>query len=710
MSEIDTGVDFNFSFAPGITDPQILGFEIAGEIWSQHLGDTYQGDYLEINIHVDTTDELLPENVVGGAFPAIETGIQYSDIYDAIQNDATTAIDNVVKDSLLDTNKIDILVGGDVIDQNFKTHITRANLKALGIVSGDSTQLDGYIFVNNLYDSLKIKKIIIMSDLGGVDFDFSFTAGVSLEQAIAFEIAGEFWSQHLADNTTINILVEMTDYLPENVIGGALPGIEDNVRYEDFRYQLEQDITSDIDSLINYNQQDETDKFTGYFSSQYEEDGYKVDNNEYMKMTRANAKALNIIDPHDNGLDGYILMRDLDGEDDGILNNLRWHYDYSDNPIANDSLDFLSVAIHEIGHVLGFISGLDQADWLAGKRDVNEGNEDDYYSDLVGNLNNATPVDMLRFSQASYEQSGDGENWIDMSLGGNAYLSFTGSGGTPIAYFATGESQDLGGDGYQASHWKRQDNALGIMDPVLATGQRREITELDIQLFDGIGWNIRTENADLETDLETIYIEAKEVLANKIDATVEWMDTHPVTAAEILAPDFVDENHNNKDDRGEQLKKMIIKSGDVYKWGWQGGFWWGWQGGFWQSTRDFNQDGFWQNLTWQAVEISTNTPESTIESLEPDTYVLFDNSISVNNQRNDNLFNYLFNYESKKDLLVGEENESFLSKPKKQNKKDNDVNLSNLDWLINRGEDLQADFSRDLFSLTRSLNFGIPQA
>ena len=81
MSEIDTGIDFNFSFAPGITDPQILGFEIAGEIWSQHLADTYQDDYLEINIHVEATDELLPENVVGGAFPTIETGIQYGDIY-----------------------------------------------------------------------------------------------------------------------------------------------------------------------------------------------------------------------------------------------------------------------------------------------------------------------------------------------------------------------------------------------------------------------------------------------------------------------------------------------------------------------------------------------------------------------------------------------------------------------------------------------------
>ena len=447
-----------------------------------------------------------------------------------------------------------------------------------------------------------------MDDFTGVDFNFTYAPGVSLEQMIGFEMAGEFWSQHLADHATINIFVEMTDYLPENVIGAALPGIEDNVSYEDFRSKLEQDITSDVDSLINYNQQDEIDKFTAYFISQYHEDGYKVDNNEYLKMTRANAKALDIIDPHDSGLDGYILMRDLDGVDDGALDSIRWHYDYSDEPIPNDHVDFLSVAIHEIGHSLGFVSGLDQANWLAGKLDLNQDNEDDYYSDLVGNLNNATPLDMLRFSQASYEESGDGENWIDMSIGGDPYLSFTGSGGTAVAYFSTGVNQYLGGDGYQASHWQAQDNPLGIMDPVLATGQRREITELDIQVFDGIGWDIRTGDAALET----IQTKAQAVLAEKMEVTVEWMETNPVEAAGILTPDFVDANQNEIDDRGEQLHEMVVNSGEVYEWGWRGywwgwrGYWWGWRG-YWQSGDNFDQDGFWQNFNFQTIEVSTNT-------------------------------------------------------------------------------------------------------
>lgn len=177
---------------------------------------------------------------------------------------------------------------------------------------------------------------------------------------------------------------------------------------------------------------------------------------------------------------------------------------------------------------------------------------------------------MLRFSEASYNFSGEDENWIDMSIGNNPFLSFSGSGGTLVAYFATGESTALGGDGDWASHWKRKDEALGIMDLVLATGQRREITELDLQLFDGIGWDLKTGN---ET-IETIYTEAKAELADRMGVTVEWMEINPVVAAEILTLDYIDLDNNNYDDRGELLQEMMVNSGNVYNWGWEG-YWWG---------------------------------------------------------------------------------------------------------------------------------------
>lgn len=48
----------------------------------------------------------------------------------------------------------------------------------------------------------------------GTQFNFTYAPGVSLDQMIGIEMAGEFWSQHLADDVSINIFVEMTDYLP----------------------------------------------------------------------------------------------------------------------------------------------------------------------------------------------------------------------------------------------------------------------------------------------------------------------------------------------------------------------------------------------------------------------------------------------------------------------------------------------------------------
>ncbi len=72
-------------------------------------------------------------------------------------------------------------------------------------------------------------------------------------------------------------------------------------------------------------------------------------------MTRANLKALNIIEADDQTLDGYIVINDLSN-----VNSVEWNYDYRGGAKAG-TLDFLSTATHEIGHVMGFISGTDRS-------------------------------------------------------------------------------------------------------------------------------------------------------------------------------------------------------------------------------------------------------------------------------------------------------------------------------------------------------------
>ncbi len=490
-------------------------------------------------------------------------------------------------------------------------------------------------------------------------FNFTYAPGVSVEEIMGFEAAGQFWSQYLADDVGINIYVEMTDSLAENVLGGALPGMVDDVRYQDFRTKLAQDIDTtysdisgvddngnpalySVDSLINRHQQQSPEKYTAYFTSEYDSNGYfKVDNNQYIDMTRANAKALGIINGHDTELDGYIMMRDLDGVGDGVLNSYRWSYDYqnyydSDSLLPNDKIDFLSVAIHEIGHILGFTSGLDQAPWIDSQRTVTAQNESDYYANMTGQIKNVSPLDMLRFSAGSTFHSGLGDNWVDLSLGGNPYLSFDG-GQTAVAYFSTGTDTTLGGDGNQASHWKKHEDALGnplgIMDPTLGGGQRRKITKLDADLFDAIGWDLKMNSNNIEStnlDLSSILTASQQKIVDKITSSAsqlgvsidltqlnQWSSQSYSGSSSIsnyvrnktsetLTRDFIDIDNNGngdgKDDRTETLIDMIANSGTIYDWGWSAYTWpYASYSQIWDSMNmtDTSQDGFWQNLSWQ---------------------------------------------------------------------------------------------------------------
>ena len=142
--------------------------------------------------------------------------------------------------------------------------------------------------------------------------------------------------------------------------------------------------------------------------------------------------------------------------------------------ITAGSFDFVAIAIHEIGHALGFRSGVD----------VYDGN-----TNFGGNLNNftfMTPLDLLRYSTAS---AALGVN--DWQIGGTSYFSIDG-GHTHYqgCFHSTGRNF---GDGQQASHWKDAAAGapqIGIMDPTFSRNQLGIITSRDLAAFDAIGWNL----------------------------------------------------------------------------------------------------------------------------------------------------------------------------------------------------------------------------
>lgn len=379
----------------------------------------------------------------------------------------------------------------------------------------------------------------------GLQFDFSYAAGTSWEQIVAFETAGMMWSDYISDDMTVNIHVEMTNTLPDNVIGGALPGMVADVNYTNFRNAYQADVTSwrdrrDFDSL--------SIKHEGYggigpggtwekFEALIDLGGSKyLEDSAELNMTRANAKALGLIAGNDSNLDGYILMNDLSST------SLDW--DYNRGWTKSNSLDFLSTAIHEVGHVLGFVSGVDKYEGV--KFYDNDsfwshfGTTGAFKSYINDILDYANPLDLFRYSSESLGSRTE-YNVIDMSVGTQTYF---GPAKLWDAY-ATGKETNLDGDGFQASHWQQKDDnskVIGIMDPLMKPGIVRRISDRDLRAMDAIGFDLNNRGNNLlamnkaetgwkpvtgkGTNIGTLQWRAKEHIAKSLysNGQASWVD------------------------------------------------------------------------------------------------------------------------------------------------------------------------------------------
>lgn len=185
--------------------------------------------------------------------------------------------------------------------------------------------------------------------------------------------------------------------------------------------------------------------------------GSKSNNNRYLDITTANAKALGW-NPNSTNEDASITFSSA----------FSWDFDQSDG-VGPGLQDFVGVAIHEIGHALGFVSGVDTVDYfITHKYGLNYLDLDPYAVYSV--------MDLFRYSAAGT---------LNLAAGADAYFSLDG-GVTSLGGFSTGV---FNGDGRQASHWK--DNlGLGIMDPTAnPAGQINAPSELDLLVFDVIGWD-----------------------------------------------------------------------------------------------------------------------------------------------------------------------------------------------------------------------------
>jgi hypothetical protein len=191
-------------------------------------------------------------------------------------------------------------------------------------------------------------------------------------------------------------------------------------------------------------------------------------------------------------------------------------FDFDFNPadgIDGGSYDFDAIAVHEIGHALGFVSSV-------GEKEMNP--------------NAAVAVslwDLFRFRPGTTLQTFGSASRILSSGGEQMFFA----GGRELA-LSTGRPDHTGGDENQASHWKADDitgRYIGIMDPTIARGDREEMTENDRKALQFFGYGMRgvgdaptieSATADLDGDALTLAGSGSDPDGNVTKAQVVFYD------------------------------------------------------------------------------------------------------------------------------------------------------------------------------------------
>jgi hypothetical protein len=228
----------------------------------------------------------------------------------------------------------------------------------------------------------------------------------------------------------------------------------------------------------------------GISTTAYQYDTSVTRDNARVVGTAANLKAL-----------GYTLPTGTNDANITFSSAFNFDFDPTDG-ITAGYMDFIGVAIHEMGHALGFTSGVDLYDQYSGVGPgAATGNSINWNNQTAGNI-----LDLFRYSTDPNNAAPGSGPVLDWSIGTASYFSVDG-GQTAFngdALFATGA---YNGDGSQASHFKDTAssaggcdgyNQVGIMDPTYCYGEMGVVKADDLAAMDAIGWNL---NVDVLSNL-----------------------------------------------------------------------------------------------------------------------------------------------------------------------------------------------------------------
>lgn len=301
-------------------------------------------------------------------------------------------------------------------------------------------------------------------------FNFTPAGGTPANVIQGFNDAAALWSTILTDSVTVNFDIGFSTLGP-GILGGASSDFA-SFTYSATRSALIADATSSDDTgsssflqsgsvSMMLNRTSNNPNGSGSATVYLDNDGDA--NNTAVRMTRSNAKALGLISGTATNRDADITFSD----------QFTWDFDTSDG-VTPGAFDFVGVAAHEIGHALGFTSGVDILD--GNSPPINGPFPDDAFTFV-------STLDLFRFSTVSLAQGVGIVDWSANTT--DKYFSING-GTTKIVSFSTGTNF---GDGNQNSHWK-DSLGIGIMDPTAAPGELLAISSTDQRGLDVIGWDL----------------------------------------------------------------------------------------------------------------------------------------------------------------------------------------------------------------------------